>query len=228
MKYKLKLSSVLIVTFIVLLPISGKAFELKDSTLINHFKHRQPHQFILKTNPLALFWGAIPYTSEFRLIGEMTKGLNQSAQLGVSYLGKSPFLTILEGANRNGTQVSFEVTGIRLQGSYKFYFKKYTAPVGWYFSPLASFATATIIQHINTIEYRYNATHFNVNLLMGHQRVYRNSLALDWFFGFGRKDNSWYGTSTGAYNRYNYTLRDINYFGKRVNAVLGISFGYSF
>lgn len=221
-EFAIRLFLISCIGLILLFPC--KAVTFKDSSLAYVYKHKQPRQFVLKTNPLALLWGCVPYMSEFRMVGEMTNGLRQSGQIGISLLAKSPFLTIIEGASRNGSQLSFDASGIRIQGSYKFYFKKYTAPVGWYFSPHASFAYATITERINMNTLTYNATRFNVNLLLGHQYIRRNGFALDWFFGFGRKSDSWSASAKAVYT----PLRDINYFGKKINFVLGISIGYSF
>lgn len=203
-----------------------RALVLRDSIFVKHYKHRQPRQYIIKTNPFPLLWGSLPYTSEFKILGEMTNGLNRSEQIGISYFGKSPFLTLVEQSSRSGTTLSFDASGVRVQASYRFYFKKYIAPKGWYFSPLVSAAVATITEQINNSVYRFTATNINANLLMGHQRIFRNNIVFDWFFGLGRKDESWYASGVGPYNRY--LLRNVNYFGKKANVVLGFSVGYSF
>lgn len=218
---------ILVSAFFLVMGITCKAVIAKDSTLVNTYKHRQPRQFVIKTNPFPLLWGVIPYTSEFRVIGEMTNGLKQSGQIGISFLGKSPFLSLIESSSRYGRQVSFDVTGIRIQGSYKFYLKPCTAPIGWYLSPHVSFATATIIERNNTTAFTYNATRLNGNLLLGKQYIRRNGFAFDWYFGIGKKDNTWREQSPGRTKPY-YSLKDFKSFGNSTNIVLGCSFGYSF
>ena len=91
MKKKILLLLFLIIVF------DSFSFTLNDSLKIrlNSF---QPHHITIKTNPLTVLWGCIPFTSEFKLISEFTILPHQSIQIGFSYLGKGWPLLIAQNA----------------------------------------------------------------------------------------------------------------------------------
>ena len=84
---------------------------------------------VLKTNPLAMLMGDIPYVStEYRLLGEFVTGPKTSIAAGVSYLGMSPWLrAIIENSsNGSGTTLNswdFAFNGFRLQLGARRYLK---------------------------------------------------------------------------------------------------------
>jgi len=154
---------------------------------------------VIKTNPLAILWGSIPFTAEYRVMIELTSAKNQSDQIGISYLGKSPVLKLFEDSIEDLNLLI--VRGIRFQASHKFYINKLGdllglpfseyAPHGLYISPHLSYSTAKFsTKFFNSRDVFIKGTHFNINLLFGYQLI-RDFWALDFFAGLGYKKNSW-------------------------------------
>ena len=62
---------------------------------------------VTKTNLLAILWGPIPITAEYRLVREVNIGEYQSVQFGVSYLGKNPMIMLGEAFNNPTSTFSY-------------------------------------------------------------------------------------------------------------------------
>ncbi|MBL4624670.1 MAG: hypothetical protein JKY42_05975 [Flavobacteriales bacterium] len=163
-----------------------------------------PHKVrtVIKGNPFSILAGVIPLTSEYRLITEYAVSKNQSIQLGLSYLGKSPFLSLIEAStpNNNAFNQKFIVRGYRIQTSHKYYFSQlgdkfnrsdFLAPQGFYLSPHVSFSSAKIYnQYLQVYDAWMRVTQFNASLLFGGQ-LFLGSIAIDLFTGLGYKKNEW-------------------------------------
>lgn len=164
-----------------------------------------PHKVrtVIKGNPFSILAGVIPFTSEYRLIAEYAVSKNQATQIGFSYLGKSPFLALIESGNNignNGFDQKLKVRGYRIQASHKFYLSQfgdrynksnYLAPQGFYISPLISYSSAKIyMQYFQVYDVWIRATHFNANLLVGGQ-MFLGKVVIDIFTGIGYKENEW-------------------------------------
>ena len=54
------------------------------------------YEGVLKTNPLSVLWGSIPLTSEYMVVYEFVTAPQQSSQIGLSYITKSPVLKAFE------------------------------------------------------------------------------------------------------------------------------------
>lgn len=149
-----------------------------------------------------MVWGALPFTAEFRYMVEYATTKNQSIQIGASYLGKSPVLSIIENSiPSNGTNTfDFFVSGYRIQAWNKLYLTQlgddysksnYLSPQGFYVAPQISFATAVFTDRfLFTNNVYIRNTHFNANLMIGGQ-MFLGNLAIDIFTGFGYKNNTW-------------------------------------
>ena len=150
------------------------------------------YEGVLKTNPLSVLWGSIPLTSEYMVVYEFVTAPQQSSQIGLSYISKSPVLKAFEDTipdlkllTANGVRIQLSHR-IYLLGSYDF------APRGWYIAPQVSYATVKVsTKHFSSRDVYLRITHFNVNLLSGWQWVYSNNYTLDLFTGLGYKDNIW-------------------------------------
>ena len=184
--------------------------------------------------------GVIPFTSEYRLLGEYAVNKNQAAQLGFSYLGKSPILSAIESSGpavNNVLNQKLKVRGYRIQASYKFYLtqlsngynkSEFLAPQGLYFAPLVSYSSAKMyMRYFQVNDIWIRATHFNANLLIGGQ-AFLGNLALDVFFGLGYKKNQWLERYTVS----QIILVDMNdlpsTYSGRVKVSLGFNIGYGF
>ena len=185
---------------------------------------------VIKTNPLAVLWGSIPFTSEYRFMIELTSSKKQSDQIGISYLGKSPVLKLFEDTIENLNLLI--VRGIRFQGAHKFYINKLGiyfglpgseyAPNGLYLSPHLSYSTAKFsTKFFNSRDVFIRTTHFNVNLLLGYQLI-REYWALDFFAGMGYKNNIW--IEHDQQNSININTSD---FGPLYNSPVKLNLGFN-
>jgi hypothetical protein len=194
---------------------------------------------IVKTNPLVPIWGAIPLTSEWRLLYEMPFSHNQSFQIGASYLGKSPILKLAEDS-MIGPGVEFVVKGFRLQGGYKFYFTSFRnykqepfnyIPLGFYVSPHISYSTATFTTRAASVRNVYiQGTHYNINFLLGYQyySLVFDNLVVDLFIGFGWKENYWEENINGVTRSSTLNTANTNYYGSNFKFSLGFNVGFRF
>ncbi len=203
---------------------------------------------IVKFNPLPILWGPIPLTAEYRILREITVGKQESMQVGVSYLGKSPFVSLAENSynsgngpngtgtgnsNPNGT-VSFNtpdlkltISGFRFQLSYRKYLGNSKAPNGAYISPHLSFSEAFISdKYIVRYQQHVRVTHFNVNFLVGYQSVFWDKFAFEFFTGLGYKRNRWEENSSGVYAPI--ATDEIPLYNLPIKFTLGFNMGIAF
>jgi hypothetical protein len=170
---------------------------------------------VYKTNPFALLWGSIPFTSEFRLVREDVIAPQQSLQIGLSYLTKGPLIRLLEDAikaNNPGGLGNYKIVfnGFRFQASYKWYlndlfnniFNTDThAPQGIYLAPHLSYSQAKFSLKLLAARQIYiDMIHFNTGLLWGIQLASRKGLAIDMYSGMGYRRNVWF-EQNGPFNR---------------------------
>lgn len=194
-------------------------------------KEFYPQPMLLKTNPLAILWGPIPFTSEYRVVAEITTGRTQSSQIGISYLSISPAWILFEKIAQVPGNFQLKVKGWRLQVAHKFYLisrRKY-APFGFYVSPNVSYSNARLSFGLNQYirQNYFDFNHLNANILIGVQ-VGRNSrITMDLFGGVGYKQN----TVRYHVNNYRIIPFDTKDFGEFYNSpvklTLGINFGYA-
>lgn len=189
---------------------------------------------VIKSNPLAIIWGAIPFTSEYRLNYEFIASRNQSSQVSYSFLGKSPILSLMEDTL---FPIPVIVRGFRFQASHRFFlndmmealgFDDGYAPNGFYISPHVSYATARFTpKFFNTQDIYLRISHFNVNLLGGFQLIVDN-ICFEVFTGLGYKNNSWIARYSPTVVQ-NLSLDDASpYYRGPVKLNLGFNIGIGF
>jgi hypothetical protein len=194
-------------------------------------KEYHPPPLLLKTNPLAILWGPIPLTAEYRLVAEITTGRRQSAQIGISYLGTSLAWKTVETVAQVPNKYQFRIKGWRIQVAHKFYLinrKKY-APFGFYISPNVSYSNAQIsigLQRYYRQSY-YDFRHFNANLLIGVQMGRNSRLTMDIFSGIGYKKNTvFYHFNSSRIIQYD-TKEFGEFYNSSVKLLFGINFGWA-
>lgn len=209
---------------------------------------KQPVGNIIKFNPLPILWGPIPFTAEYRILREIPIGEDQSIQVGISYLGKSPFVSIAEnsynsGAGPNGTgpgntnpngtislnapELKLTISGYRLQLSHRIFLGDDLTPKGPYVGPHISYSEAFISdKYISRYQQYIRVSHFNVNYLIGYQSVLWDKVALDVFTGLGFKKNKWEENSSGLYRPMN--TDDIPLYDFPIKFTLGFNVGIAF
>lgn len=187
---------------------------------------------VIKTSPTALLsGGVVPFTAEYRLLMEKTTGKRQSEQFGISYLGKSLLVKTVENTFNIPPDEIYKINGWRVQYEHKFYWigrRKY-APYGFYVAPMISYSDAHIavgLPHYYRHAY-FDFRHFNIDGVIGVQAGKINRLTIDFYAGFGYKNNKVYYHP----NMYTYLPYDTSDFGDvynmHFNAVAGINLGYS-
>jgi len=149
---------------------------------------------VFKTNPLRVLWGPIPFTSEFRLVVEQTIHPKQSFLLGLSYLGKSPFIYLIEDSAFRSANSKIIIRGFRVQVAHVYYPSKQTlAPNGFYISPSISISSAKLSNHYayKNFGYYVNAVYYNASVLTGYQLIFDDNIAIDMFLGLGYQEKIW-------------------------------------
>lgn len=170
----------------------------RDSIVKKKIEKLHPISGVIKTNILPILWGTVPYSAEYRVLGEFMTARGQSLSIGASYLGKSLLLLFSENASANKGQVVLSVSGYRVQGAYKFYFiRKNLRPEGPYAALHTSWSSARISAKGNPSDYLLGS-HFNVNLLFGAQVFAGHIIGIDFFLGPGYKINAWSEHSPGV------------------------------
>lgn len=198
---------------------------------------------VYKTNPVALLWGAIPFSSEIRIVREDVIAPQQSLQVGISYLTKGPFIRLIEQAMKSNNPSGFGnydivFNGFRFQATYKWYLNDFFngifssdrhAPQGIYIAPHLSYSQAKLtLKPLAARQIYIDMIHFNTGLLWGAQLASRRGLAIDVFSGMGYKRNVWF-EQNGPFNRQQMDLSD---FGLLLNGNFklygGFNIGWSF
>jgi hypothetical protein len=213
---------------LALAPVCAIAHTSKDSTTTERTILSPQVSQVYKTNFLPAIWGAIPFTAEYRIIHEVPVGPYQSSQIGISYLGKSLFLTMLENNAGQSTEPRIKVSGFRFQFSHKFYFRRWElAPSGPYFGPQISYAQAKFsTRYLKQYDCYIEASHFNVNMLIGYQSIRANGYTVDFFTGIGYKKNNW---GQHYFNKsVPIDVSDIPLYGSPLKFTLGFNIGYAF
>jgi len=215
------------------------AFEPKDTIIykkapIENFKSKIiDAPIVIKTSPTAFLWGGLfPYTSEYRLMAEITTGRTQSEQVSFSFIGKGVLLKMIERSqNYTGSEV-LKVNGWRVQYAHKFYLikKKKFAPSGFYFGPLLSYSDI----HISLgLKRYYNKTYydfrnFNANLMIGLQAAKKKRIAFDLYGAIGYKSNkAFYHANSVRIDQLD-TSDYGAFYTTNLNLTFGINLGYSF
>jgi hypothetical protein len=205
----------------------------------------QRPEWVIKTNPVRVLWGPIPFTAEYRLNLETIQARYQSMQVGLSYLGESPVLsTLIDAATpQSGNQygsLDIQVRGARFQFAYKYYLRGIFswlepsgmlsdyAPNGYYIAPYFSMAYASF--RMNKLQVPFlKATHMNANLIIGRQLFYWGSFATDIYLGVGIKENIWEQQDPINHNaRQVVDPSNMGLYGGKYRLVLGVDIGFHF
>ena len=191
-------------------------------------KEYRPQPLLIKSNPLPILWGPIPFSAEYRFVVEITSGRTQSDQVGISYLGTSSIWKIIEKAAKVPSKYQLEVEGWRLQVAHRFYLisRRQYAPFGFYVSPLVSYSTATIGVRYYKQNY-LDFAHFNANLLVGVQMGRNSNFTMDMFAGLGYKKNTVL-IHVNSHRIIPYDTSDLGeFYNSHLKLILGFNFGWA-
>lgn len=208
-----------------LLSMYAKAQFIQD---IENDKKDFPKKTILKTNPLALFCGSIPFAAEYRLTLEKVMSNKYSLQISGSYLGKGPLLTLSETADT--IPVFYLLKGYRVQVELKYYlndpFSEKKAPTGFYIAPAYSYSYAKLSNRYLNAKNKYQAFNYTFYCLkLGYQKTY-NNLAIDFFTGAGYRDNILTDYTTNK--PFNIDLKGLRPYEGHLKVLLGFNVGWAF
>ena len=198
-------------------------------------------QLFLKTNPINLFTGPALATffvvGEAKILAEQQIGKNQSIEVGISYLFKSPFFS--EAVDTTSNPDFFVVNGFRIQGGYRLYiFNKLMQNMGFrdtpngitgfFISPHASYAQVKVTtKAANQFNNYYQFSLLNYTLDGGLQLKLGNFVT-DAYMGFGYKNNN-YTLVTAAGSQKVQTAPELDiYFENPVMFRLGFNLGWRF
>ncbi|MBN2681417.1 MAG: hypothetical protein JXR58_02840 [Bacteroidales bacterium] len=181
---------------------------------------------ILKTNPLTPLWGPINLTGEYRIALETRISMKQSIQIGASYLDKSLFLLANEDEIYEDDEPRLIIRGFRFQLAYRIYLIKNDF-TGWYFSPMASYASAKFSYPGYIDKYFLLCIHGNVNFLLGYQYEMAGGLYLDVFGGLGIRQNVWQEYYIGNQNIID-SPEDFYPYSGNLKISLGFNVGFGF
>ncbi|MCC7303226.1 MAG: hypothetical protein IT233_11350 [Bacteroidia bacterium] len=170
----------------VLLLINSSIYA--QDSIRNHLPRKQG---TLKTNPFVMIMGGLPLASEYRIIYELTTGFRVSQQIGFSYLGRTILYRAL--ADALDTNYTYDVVfrGFRIQYMYRVFIgKEAQAPEGWYFGPVASFATGRLSLGAWMTGGRYiEFRHGYACLALGRQARVGDRIVYDFYMGMGYRKN---------------------------------------
>jgi hypothetical protein len=152
----------------------------------------------LKTNPLALVQGPIPfYSSEARIGFEGIASDHLTYQGSAGYIFLSPIFNALIGNAPGVFGGNLRMPGYRFQGEVRYYYiklynkKKLSEvflPSGLYVGLNASYASADFKARDIPIQ-KIDFTQININVIGGAQLMYNDLFGLDVFAGLGYKNN---------------------------------------
>jgi len=194
-KQTFPLYRILLAILLVLGHILGFSQDYVSDSLVS--KQLEPEwpqniDLIIKTNPLAPLAGSVRLTSEYLLAVEFITSAQQSSQISVSYLGKSPLVKLLADSIPDWDLLI--IRGYRIQINHKFYLlkKKNFAPVGFYLSPHTSFTGIKVsTRYLNSVDHYLRVNHFSIDLLGGWQFIFDQNNVIDVYMGWGYKNNFW-------------------------------------
>ncbi len=204
----------------------------------------QTPKWVVKTNPLRVLWGPIPFTAEYRLQFETIQARYQSVQVGLSYLGESPILSeIVNNATpQSGNQfgsLDIQVRGARVQFAYKYFLRgvfswldpsatvSSYAPNGYYIAPYASLSYAAFRMNNLRVPF-FKMTHMNANLILGRQFFYWGSFATDLYMGVGIKENIWEQRDPVNHNARAVNPSDMGPYQGKYRFMFGVDIGFRF
>ncbi len=174
----------------VSVPISGRNIEMRPDT------NRAPltgYNFsMIKTNPLVVLWGAIPFTSEYRLTYSTSSGNNQYFCVSGAYLGKNIFLFDNNLMGNQGVQ-HFHFSGFKTDFSYRWVVdNQNNMPSGLYLGTHISYAYLRIEHdYLHGHDEHAFVEHIHAAGIMGFQGRIFHVFYVDMFFGLGYKKNQW-------------------------------------
>lgn len=202
-----------------------------DSIKIKRPDFPQKIQHIYKTNNAVILFGPGPvplWTSEFRLVYEITTSSHQSSYFGVSYIYKGVLFNFYTNQMVPNPQIyNLILNGFKVQLGHKFFLNmadRY-APIGFYFSPRFTYYTFIFGDKWGRANgYYLKAEHFDIVGLMGFQGSLAQKFIVDIFMGLGYKKNSfWEVAGNGKY--VNLDISDLPLYNSPLKLVLGINYG---
>ncbi len=151
-----------------------------------------PNDYIMiKSNPLTVFWGAVPFSSEYRVTFETNTGIAKYLNVGVAYLAKN--IILMDGYTSVQNASALRFNGYKVHFNYRWKISRNrNLPEGFYLGPHISYAYMKITNRHSQgqNDYAY-MQHFHAALLLGWQSKIFDIFYFDMFAGLGYKNNTW-------------------------------------
>jgi hypothetical protein len=194
---------------------------------------------LLKTNPLPILWGPIPFTAEYRLNFETIISRRESVEIGGSFLGRSLLLSMIQTAQNQTGGGNLYVQGYRFQFAYKIFVgdilegmkstTKQESLTGLYIAAHTSYSTANLSGMPLRNASRYiQVSHFNINFLFGAQEeFFDDKIFLDIHAGLGYRNNQAWNITRNSITPNN-DFEELYFFPRNLKIILGFNIGFAF
>lgn len=149
---------------------------------------------MIKTNPLVVLWGAIPFTSEYRLTYSTGTGNNQYVCISGAYLGRNILLFSDNRVIGHPGAHNFHFKGFKTDFSYRWIISSWSnnMPSGLYIGTHISYAHLRIEHdNLNGLTEHAFVEHIHATGIMGVKGRLFDVFYLDLFAGMGYKTNQW-------------------------------------
>lgn len=179
----------------------------------------------IKTNPLTVFWGAIPLTSEYRLTYETANAPDQYFNIGAAWLGEN--LLLFKGMSsyyNSSRNLNFKGYHVHFNYRWTIGSDEYI-PTGFYIGPYFSYAHLRLEHQLSSgLNDHAFIEHMHAAALLGYQVNIYDIFYFDFFGGAGYKDNSWGNKINSSQKLINLNSLDFVY-ESHIKLKLGFSMG---
>lgn len=194
------------------------------------FETPQKYRSTTKFGIASLFWGHVPYTSEYKVLHDFVNGPYASTQVGFSLFSGGPFLRSQNNSSPPSQGDKYTMFGYRIQATQKFYFTKSKyAPEGWYIGPHFSYASCRFsTKNLSAAGYFIRLQQINACGVIGVQHIY-NKTVFDFYTGLGYKSNTdvvkngGSGLSSKSIDFY----KNTPFYSGNVRFLLGLNIGFA-
>lgn len=160
---------------------------------------------VVKTKPVAMFYGDIPHSSEFSLYGEWTFNYRRSLQIGGSYFRNGLDLGLVSDSISGFPIANYKLRGLGFEAQYREYLtntgRDHGAPLGFYYGGRIALDQGNAQDLLSfSLTEEVIISQFELCAIFGYQQRIFRDLVLDFNLQAGYKDNRWtYINNLGTY-----------------------------
>lgn len=157
---------------------------------------------IIKTSPLNILWGSVPFCNEYYLKYESRITPSNTYLIGASFLGRNTFIDAISQPSSGSSSTDLSFLGYRAQGELRHYLTSFNntffgiskydyAPLGFYIGANISYAKLEINSKPIASSNYFEVRHFYITANAGFQFDVVDLFCVDFFIGYGYKNNEW-------------------------------------